>query len=164
MAILEVLKHPNPVLSRKADIVTEIDPQTRVLVQNMFETMFDHDGIGLAAPQIGVSRRIIVFSPNARREEARMLFNPRITERSRDITIQAEGCLSVPGVVVEIPRSRKIKFTALDLNGDPIEEVACDHVARIIQHEVDHLNGILLIDRAPLDQRQAFTTQANQRS
>ena len=126
------------------------------LIKDMIDTMYQEDGVGLAAPQVGVSKRIIVVSPNARRGEERVYINPEIIESSPEKEIGLEGCLSLPGISCEVQRSKKIKFKALDLNGVEQAEELLNFPARVIQHEIDHLNGVLIIDRVDFNQRQSL--------
>ena len=163
MAILNVLIYPNTVLTKKASPVTKIDARLKNLARDMIDTMYQEEGVGLAAPQIGVSKQIIVISPNARKGEERVLLNPEITYRSSEKELGSEGCLSVPDLAVNVSRSKVIRFRAMILDGSPIEEEACDFPARVIQHEVDHLNGILLVDYADFDQRQEFAAKTSRR-
>ena len=153
MAILKIVAYPNPVLAKKAKPVARIGKEERKLFQDMIETMYAEDGVGLAAPQVGVSRQIIVISPNARPGEERVLLNPVVLEISGQ-EMGAEGCLSLPNVSGEILRATKVKLRALDINGKQITELFQGFPARVIQHEIDHLNGMLLIDRLDFDKRQ----------
>jgi peptide deformylase len=118
-------------------------------VRDMFETMYHEEGIGLAAPQIGVPRRVIVL--DLRREdhddEPIALVNPRLTWKSTETAKQTEGCLSIPGLEEIVERAAKVRIEARDPEGEPIEMEADDLLARALQHEVDHLDGILFIDR-----------------
>jgi len=153
MAILDICTYPNPILAAKAKPVLKIGREERRLFKDMIETMYSSDGVGLAAPQVGISKQIIIISPNAEEGEERVLINPKILESSGS-EIGIEGCLSVPGISGNIVRATKIKFQALDINGKQISEVISGFPARVIQHEIDHLNGILLIDRLDFDKRQ----------
>lgn len=148
MAILKVVRHPNPILSQKALPVLRVNRKLRRLVHDMIETMYQEDGVGLAAPQVGVPKQIVVISPQGTRGEEQVLFNLQVIECSSKQEVDAEGCLSLPGLTAEIPRARKIAYTALDLNGFPVRETAEGFHARVIQHELDHLNGILILKYA----------------
>jgi peptide deformylase len=153
MAILKLKTYPDPILRKKGEIVTDFGPETQKLFDDMIETMYQEDGVGLAAPQIGVSKQIFVASPTMTEGEEYVFVNPQILEaQGREFGL--EGCLSLPGISGEIPRARKIKFRALDRNGKPVEMEVKDFFARIVQHETDHLNGILLVDRVDFDKRQ----------
>lgn len=144
MSLLEIKKYGNPILRKKAQKVEKIDWQTRILIDDMIETMEEEGGVGLAAPQVGVSQRIIIVTNDVM---PLVLINPQIVEKSRKIISGEEGCLSVPGLILKIKRAKKITVEALDENGKEIIVKADDLFARIIQHEIDHLDGILFTDR-----------------
>ena len=144
MAILKVRRYGDPTLRRRADPVGEITPETRRIVADMTETMYDEAGIGLAAPQIGASVRLIVISDESR--EARALVNPVIAEQGGEATAE-EGCLSIPGVFAQVTRSAWARVEATDLEGRPVSIVGRGLLARVLQHELDHLDGVLFIDR-----------------
>ena len=144
MAILKVRRYGDPTLRRRADPVGEITPETRRIVADMMETMYDEAGIGLAAPQIGVSVRLIVISDESR--EARALVNPVIAEQGGEATAE-EGCLSIPGVFAQVTRSAWARVEATDLEGRPVSILGRGLLARVLQHELDHLDGVLFIDR-----------------
>jgi len=153
MSILKIKTYPDPILKKKAATVTQFGPEEQKLFDNMIETMYEEDGVGLAAPQVGVSKRIFIASPTMTQGEEYVFVNPEIIEvRGRELGL--EGCLSLPGISGEIPRAKVIRFKALDRSGKPVEMEIKDFFARIIQHELDHLNGILLIDRVDFDKRQ----------
>jgi peptide deformylase len=139
----------DPVLRKEAQEVVAYDEGLRSLVRDMFETMYHEEGIGLAAPQVGVSQRVIVL--DLRREdhddEPIALVNPRLTWKSAETAKQTEGCLSIPGLEEIVERPAKVRIEARDPEGEPIEMEADDLLARALQHEVDHLDGILFIDR-----------------
>ncbi len=153
MARLRVRAYPDPVLKKKAERVGELSPADETLFQDLIETMYAEDGVGLAAPQVGISRRIIVVSPTLTPGEESVFLNPEILE-ARGRILGVEGCLSLPGISGEIARAKMIRFRALDRKGEPVEMEVKDLFARIIQHEVDHLNGILLVDRVDFNKRQ----------
>ena len=144
MAILKVRKYGDPVLRRRASEVGEITPEIRKLVDDMVETMYDEVGIGLAAPQVGVSLRLVVMADDASRE-ARALVNPVIVERDGERTAE-EGCLSIPGVFAPVSRAARVRLEARDLDGALVSLEGRDLLARVLQHEVDHLDGVLFID------------------
>ena len=153
MAILKVVVYPNPVLSKKALPVTEIAEEERALIRNMIKTMYAESGVGIAAPQVGISKRIFIASPNAKPGEEKVFINPVIFKTVGE-QVGLEGCLSLPDVSGEVRRAKKIEFEYLDLDGKKKQGEACDFMARIFQHELDHLDGKLLIDRVDFDQRQ----------
>lgn len=156
MATRKIIEYPNPILSRKAKSVDRLNQKDIRLIEDMIDTMYHEDGVGLAAPQIGISKRIIVVSPNAKLGEERVFLNPEIIQSSREEEIGVEGCLSVPGISCEIRRAKKIKLQAMRVDGSKLIEEFIDFPARVIQHEVDHLNGILLIDRVSFNERQTL--------
>lgn len=144
---LEVRILGDPVLRAKAVPVAEITEEHRELIRNMFETMYAEEGVGLAAPQVGVSERIIVIDPQNDEVPAFALINPEITELSKETEKGEEGCLSIPGLrdIVERPFRCMVRGTTPE---GEVRELELDGLpARIIQHEVDHLDGILFIDR-----------------
>lgn len=153
MAILQIRKYPDPVLKKKTEPLTRFGPEEQALFEDMIETMYAEEGVGLAAPQVGISKRIIVASPTMKQGEEHVFVNPEIIE-ARGREAAKEGCLSLPGIGGEIPRAKVIRFRALDRHGKPVEVEAKDFFARIIQHEVDHINGLLLIDRVDFNKRQ----------
>lgn len=154
MAKLKILEYPSPILSKKAEPVGRLQEKDRRLIQDMIETMYEEDGVGLAAPQVGVSKRIIIASPNAIRGEEQTFINPEITFFSEQKELGTEGCLSVPNVSCDVWRSKKITLKAFDLQGKELTLELQNFPARVVQHEIDHLNGILLIDRIDFNQRQ----------
>jgi len=147
MAIRTIITFPDPVLRKTAEKVTIFDEELMKLSQDMGETMYDAPGIGLAANQIGVLLQIVVIDISTTEKEKKFitLINPEISEGEGCVSDE-EGCLSVIEYTAKVERFRKIKVTAQDLNGKPIEFVAEDRFARVIQHEVDHLHGKLFID------------------
>lgn len=153
---MDILSHPNPALAAGA---AEVDPATdstlRSLAETMARIMYEAPGIGLAAPQIGVLKRIIVFDLSEDGEGLTALCNPVITERSGECESDEEGCLSVPGIGVPVVRSCKVTCEALSLDGEPIRIEAEGLQARMLQHEIDHLDGKLIIDRADPEARKS---------
>jgi peptide deformylase len=153
MAILKIRHYPDPILKKRSEPLDRLGPEEEKIFQDMIETMYATDGVGIAAPQVGISKRIFIASPTMTEGEEYVFVNPEIVEaRGREMGL--EGCLSLPGISGEIPRAKVIKFRALDRKGNPVEMEVKDFFARIIQHEVDHLNGTLLIDRVDFDKRQ----------
>jgi peptide deformylase len=150
MALLEVLQFPDPRLRRRADPVGKITDELRQLAADMLETMYAEPGIGLAAPQVGVPQRLVVLDTDWTEEGAErrslVLVNPEIVEREGRIT-WTEGCLSVPDFNAEVERDERVVLRALDLEGKRIVEEARGLRAVCFQHELDHLDGVLFIDR-----------------
>lgn len=153
MAQLKVIYYPEKVLLKKAEKVRSVKEIGKKLINDMTETMFARDGVGLAATQINLSKQIAIICPSTKRGEEQILVNPEIIESSGE-EIAQEGCLSLPGISAEVKRATKIKFRAMDLKGTTYTEMAEGFPARVIQHEIDHLNGILIIDRVDFDRKQ----------
>ncbi len=145
MAVLKVRKYGDPVLRRRAKPVEAVTPQIRAFIADMVDTMYDEVGIGLAAPQVGISLRLMVVGHDDSRE-ARALINPVITEQGGSVTAE-EGCLSIPGVFAPVTRAEWVKLEAQDTDGKPVSITARGLRARVFQHEMDHLDGVLFIDR-----------------
>ena len=145
MAVLKVRKYGDPVLRRRAQPVGEITPEIRRMVEDMTETMFEEVGIGLAAPQVGISLRLMVVGDEKGRG-ARALVNPVIAEQGGEVTAE-EGCLSLPGIFADVTRAEWVRLDAHDLDGNPVSVKARGLTARVFQHEMDHLDGVLFIDR-----------------
>ena len=145
MAVLKVLRYGDPALRRRAVPVGEVTAEVRAAIADMTETMYDEVGIGLAAPQVGISLRLIVVADEEGRGVQAVL-NPAIVERGGETTGE-EGCLSIPGVFAPVVRSAWVKVEARDVNGQPLAINARGLRARVLQHEIDHLDGVLFIDR-----------------
>jgi peptide deformylase len=145
MALRAILKYPDARLYRKAEPVEMVDAGIRDLVQDMAETMYAAPGIGLAATQIDVHKRVIVIDTSEARNELIVLINPEILEREGTQLLE-EGCLSVPGIFEPVERSERIRLRALDVDGKPLEMQADDLLAVCIQHEMDHLDGKVFVD------------------
>jgi peptide deformylase len=148
MAIYPILTIPDPVLRQQAAPVERVDQELRRLMDDMLATMYDAPGVGLAAPQIGISRRVIVM--DAARDDdppdPLVMINPEILERSDELRLHEEGCLSIPEITAEVERPGEVRVAFLDREGKP-QEVELEGIwATIVQHEVDHLNGVLFID------------------
>lgn len=146
MAIMEIVKDPAPVLRRKAKEVTKVNASIRQLLDDMAETMYAAPGVGLAAPQVGVSKRVIVIDPHDEKTGLLQLINPEIVAHEGWVR-GWEGCLSVPGYQGLVYRWEKVKVVALDRNGRKVYHDAEGHLARIFQHEIDHLDGIMYTDK-----------------
>ena len=152
--ILDIVEIGDPVLRRKAHKITQIDRDIRLLADDMVETLRDSGGVGLAAPQIGESIRMIVveYPEDDSVEDSPMktykVINPEIVWRSEETVMGNEGCLSIPGYVGTVERNESIKVKGLSVFGRPLKISASGWMARIFQHEIDHLDGICYIDRA----------------
>lgn len=145
MAIRKIIYLPDPRLRKVAVPVEQFDDDLQVLIDDMFETMYDAQGIGLAAPQIGISLRLFVLDLSDDKSQPRVFINPKIIEQEGKKSYQ-EGCLSVPGVYETVERAQKIKLKALARTGEQIVLEAEDLLADCLQHELDHLNGKVFID------------------
>ena len=145
MAVLSVRKYGDPVLRRRARAVEAVTPEIKQIIADMVDTMYDEVGLGLAAPQIGVSLRLMVVGDEDGRE-ARALLNPMIAEQGGEIVAE-EGCLSIPGVFAPVKRAEWVRLEAQDELGRPVSITARGLRARVFQHEMDHLDGVLFIDR-----------------
>ena len=145
--ILEILKYPHPLLKKQSVEIEEITPEIRELAANMLETMYETDGIGLAAPQIGEPIRLITVDVTGpeERTDPRIYVNPKLELMGEDVESE-EGCLSVVDYRAPVVRSEKVKLTALDIDGKPVELEADGILAVCLQHECDHLDGKLFID------------------
>lgn len=148
--ILDIVTYPDPRLQRKCEPVAEVTEEIRRLAADMLETMYAAPGVGLAAPQVGRNIRMLVMDPAAKDEEKRprVLINPELTLSGEDLLSEQEGCLSVPlNYRADVLRKSHVMLRAMDLDGNIIEEELTDFPAIVIQHEADHLDGILFIDR-----------------
>lgn len=157
MALRRIVTLPDPVLKRKARPVTKFDKDLHTLITDMVETMREAPGVGLAAPQIGLSERIAVIEYFEKQEDEEKedapkkvwaIINPEIIKVSEETLMGVEGCLSIPGLVGEVERHTEVLVKALNRHGKPIRIKAKGWLARIFQHEIDHLNGVLFTERA----------------
>ncbi len=148
MALREILTEPNKILRQKSLPVDSVDKETQILMDDMLDTMYAAPGIGLAAIQVGVPKRIIVLDIEQKEGKKKPLFfvNPEIIEKSKNLSTYEEGCLSVPGQFAEIDRPDECHIKYLDYHGNKKEIKAVGMLATCIQHEMDHLEGILFID------------------
>jgi peptide deformylase len=152
-AHVDILVHPNPALRQPADLVDpKTDKELARLVRSMAKAMYEAPGVGLAATQVGVQKRVIVFDIE---DQLVALCNPRIVEASEETDVDDEGCLSLPGMTVAVERAASCVCEAVDLRGAPVRLEAEGFFARVLQHETDHLDGILIIDRASSEERRA---------
>jgi len=160
MTVRTIVTPPEPVLRRKARPVNKFDGNLQTLIDDMVETMRDAPGVGLAAPQVGVSDRVIVveYAEQEEVEEGQepkevepklyVMVNPEIVKSSPDTVLGVEGCLSVPGLLGEVERNYEVRIKAVNRHGQPMKLKAEGWLARIFQHEIDHLNGVLFTDLA----------------
>jgi peptide deformylase len=153
MALMDIILEGDPRLREKARGISTIDERLEHLANDMFETMLAASGVGLAGPQVGVMERIIVihvpgeYLGEGEEDVSYTLINPEIVAHTDEIDVATEGCLSIPGIVGDVPRHTEIQVMATELDGETYIIEEYDWVARVIQHEIDHLNGILFTDR-----------------
>ena len=170
MARLNILHFPDPRLRKKAIPIDTVDDVIRGLIDDMFETMYEAPGIGLAATQVNVQKRVIVIDISEERDQPYAFINPHIIEKEGEIETD-EGCLSVPGFFEPVERAERIRVSALDREGNPFELDADGLLAVCIQHEIDHLEGKLFVDyisslkrnriRKKLSKQEKLETRAN---
>jgi peptide deformylase len=154
MAVRDIRIMGDPVLREKAKPLAGIDDETRRLIKDMFDTMYQADGVGLAAPQVGVSQRVIVVDPRETNVKPLGIVNPVIVAKAEDVDRGEEGCLSIPGLKDIVERSAGVVVEGLDADGNPLHLEAEGLLARVLQHEVDHLDGVLFVDRvSPLKRK-----------
>ena len=159
MTILTVLRFPDERLRTKALAVKEVNDDVRSIVNDMFETMYDENGVGLAATQVDIHQRIVVIDVSENKEHPYVLINPEIIKKSEDTLINEEGCLSVPGCYAKVDRHSKVTVKALDINGDEFTLDGDELLSICIQHELDHLKGILFVDYLSPLKRQRIKTK-----
>jgi peptide deformylase len=160
MALRTIVTLPDPVLRRKARPVTKFDKDLQILIDDMIDTMRDAPGVGLAAPQVGVSERVIVVEyaepeeveegeePREIEPKLYVMVNPEIVKSSPDTVVGVEGCLSIPTLVGEVERAQEVRIRGLNRRGQPMKVKAEGWLARIFQHEIDHINGVVFTDLA----------------
>jgi len=144
MGILNIIRYPNPVLRKKCKAVNKVDAKIKKLINDMIETMHTAPGIGLAAPQVGHNIRLIVVDIG---EGAFSMINPKIKKKNKLLQSFDEGCLCLPGIVGPVERPSQVTVEGLDKNGEPMTIEAVGFLATVLQHEIDHLDGIVFIDR-----------------
>jgi len=146
MALLPILRFPDPRLHTVAAPVALVDDALRRLIDDMLETMYDAEGVGLAATQVNVHRQLLVMDTSETRDQPKVLINPEITERSEEMISGDEGCLSVPTIYDEVTRHARVTVRALDRNGQPFEMKVEGFSAVCVQHEMDHLRGKVFVE------------------
>ncbi len=166
MSILKILQYPENSLLQPSEPVGTIDNTIKTLINDMGETMFAAPGVGLAAPQIGINKRIIVYDTQAgtssdseeetQTKEFKAVINPEITKKTGSIVSENEACLSVPDLTSNVKRYEKVSIKGLDITGEPMEFDAEGITAVIMQHEIDHLDGILFFERLSLLKRKMY--------
>jgi peptide deformylase len=157
MAVLEILKYPHPILKKRSQAVGQIDEEVKKLIQDMKETMYGASGVGLAACQVGILRRVIVLdiSPMDPQQSFFALINPEIISEGGEIDHE-EGCLSVPNCLEKVKRKEKVCVKGLSPKGIEIEIKADGILAIALQHEIDHINGVLILDRVSRLKREIY--------
>ena len=153
MATREIIIVPHPTLRKKAEKVTDFGPELQQLIEDMIDTLHEESGSGLAAPQLNVSKQVILVEFGSEEDEEippklYVTINPKITRFSQQMVTGAEGCLSIPGLMGEVDRSEEVVVEGQDRNGEPLKMSLQGWAARIFQHEIDHINGILYSDHA----------------
>jgi peptide deformylase len=158
LALAQIRQYPDPALRLRANEVEQFDQTLERLAERMFGLMHDARGVGLAATQVGVLQRLFVYQAYED-DEARAIVNPRLTRRSSETEIADEGCLSLQGVLVPVERSVTVTLEGLDLSAQPLRFELDEMAARVVQHELDHLDGVLIIERTdPESRRDALAT------
>jgi peptide deformylase len=152
LALAQIRQYPDPVLRMRAKEVEEFDDDLRRLVDRMIGLMQDANGVGLAANQVGVIRRVFVFQPHEE-DEPRAIVNPEIVERSEEAAADDEGCLSLIGITTPLERPLRVTLEGKDEHGTVVRLELEEHAARVVQHEVDHLDGVLIVDRTTPEER-----------
>lgn len=143
---LRIIHYPDPRLKKRSQPVERFDDDLKALAARMFELMREHRGVGLAAPQVGINIRLFVMNHSGQPEDDRAYVNPDLFDPAEEDEDE-EGCLSLPGITARVLRHRFIRLKAQDLDGNPVEATETGYIARIWQHETDHLNGVLITDR-----------------
>jgi peptide deformylase len=161
MAIREILKYPHPLLKKRSREVGQIDGELKKLIQDMTDTMYDAGGVGLAAPQVGISRRVIVVdvSPIDPQQTFFVMINPEIVSEEGDIDHE-EGCLSVPDCLEKVKRKEKVRVLGISPEGRKVEISGEGILAFALQHEIDHLDGVLILDRVSPLKRDVYRRKA----
>jgi peptide deformylase len=152
LALAQIRQYPDPVLRMRANEVESFDDDLRRLVERMTALMQDANGVGLAGTQVGTLQRVFVFQPKPE-DEARAVVNPQLVETSAEILSDDEGCLSLRGVSVPVERPLRVTVRGKDERGEEVELQLEEHAARVVQHELDHLDGILILDRTTAEAR-----------
>ena len=158
MAILEILTYPDKFLRKTTKPVEVVDDEIQKIIDDMAETMYDAPGTGLAATQVGIDKSIIIYdvAPAEEKPKLDVLINPKIVEMSGSTVSENEGCLSVPDFRADVKRSAFVRVEGLDRNGQPVTIETDDFTAVVLQHEIDHLNGVLFIDRISALKRELY--------
>jgi peptide deformylase len=164
MALLQILEYPDPRLTKVARPVAQVDDRIQQLVDDMLETMYDSQGVGLAATQVDVHERVVVMDVSENRDEPRVMINPEIIQRSEEVCLGEEGCLSVPGMHDKVPRHAYITVKALDRDGQPYQFEAEGLLSVCVQHELDHLLGKVFIEYLSPLKRSRFKAKLDKKA
>jgi peptide deformylase len=159
MSVLKIVKYPSDILSQKLQPVENFDSDLKYIVRDMFETMYAYNGIGLAANQVGINKRIVVVDVSSKEERKVLpiaLINPQIVNYSKKKQVAEEGCLSFPGFFEKVVRSLSVEVEYYDINGKRQRIIAEGLLARVLQHEIDHINGIVFVKRMSLEKQIKF--------
>jgi peptide deformylase len=159
MSVLKIVKYPSDILLQKLQPVENFDSDLKYIVKDMFETMYAYNGIGLAANQVGINKRIVVVDVSLREEKKVLpiaLINPQIVNYSKKKQVAEEGCLSFPGFFEKVVRSLSVEVEYYDINGKRQRIIAEGLLARVLQHEIDHINGIVFVKRMSLEKQIKF--------
>jgi len=154
LALSQIRQYPDPVLRMQAREVEDFDDDLRRLAERMTQLMRDASGVGLAATQVGIIRRVFVFQQDADSEPVAVV-NPVVVERSDETAVDDEGCLSMQGVQMPVERNVSLRIDGRDVQGGELSLELTDHAARVVQHELDHLDGVLILDRTTEEARKA---------
>ncbi|GIX23897.1 MULTISPECIES: peptide deformylase [Caldimonas] len=164
MALLNILRYPDPRLHKVAQPVAQVDDRIRRLVDDMLETMYAAQGIGLAATQVDVHERVIVIDVSDERDDPRVLINPELIDKSEEKIVWEEGCLSVPAIYDKVERHARVRVRALDRDGQPYEFDAEGLLAVCVQHEMDHLMGKVFVEYLSPLKRNRIKTKLQKRA
>lgn len=166
MSILEIFTYPADILKGGARPVEQVDGELRQFIENMADTMYANAGIGLAAVQVGSDRQVIIYDISEDREKRlyKALLNPRILFAEGEFLSEQEGCLSVPELRVDVNRAACVRVEGLDRDGNPVRVDAEDLEAIVLQHEIDHLNGVLILDKASRLKRQLYKRKCEKKA
>jgi peptide deformylase len=163
MALRTIELWGSEILRRKADEIRQVDDELRTLIDDMFETMYHAEGVGLAAPQIGISQRAIVVDVHDEVTQPFAMINPRLVEASPEREKGEEGCLSIPGLTAVVERATRVVVEGLDRDGKPLRVEGTGLLGRCLQHEIDHLDGVLFVDKVSPLQRNMLTRKWKKR-
>jgi peptide deformylase len=164
MSLLSILRYPDPRLNQVAKPVTEVDARVRQLVDDMLETMYTNDGVGLAATQVNVHERVIVIDTSEQHDAPRVLINPELVARSEEMVLGEEGCLSVPAIYDKVPRHARVTVRALGRDGQSFQFDAEGLEAVCVQHEMDHLVGKVFVEYLSPLKRERIRTKMLKKS